>query len=166
MAYDEDLGYRLRELLFMEQGLSVQPMFGGLAFLINGNMAVSASSRGGLLLRVDPAQTDQLLTRAQSATFRDERQGDAWLVADRPGRDSNQTRSATMGPSRRGLRAIAPAEAQQGREKVGVAEPDGDTLPLPISAVDEQLRGDRSEITSPPSTDTTHSIGGGNGRRD
>jgi TfoX/Sxy family transcriptional regulator of competence genes len=54
VAYDEALVDRLREILFGEDGLSEVRMFGGLAFLINGHMAVSASRQGGLLLRVDP----------------------------------------------------------------------------------------------------------------
>ena len=56
MAYDEDLAYRLRDLVQHEPGYSEKKMFGGLAFLINGHMAVAASREGGLLLRVDPAQ--------------------------------------------------------------------------------------------------------------
>ena len=53
MAYDEDLANRIRELVGMEEGLTEQQMFGGLAFLINGNMSVAASGQGGLLVRVD-----------------------------------------------------------------------------------------------------------------
>ena len=60
MAYDPDLADRIRELMGTEKGLSEKRMFGGLAFLINGNMAVSASGQGGLLLRADPAQSDKL----------------------------------------------------------------------------------------------------------
>ena len=63
MAYDEDLANRLRELVGGEPGLTEKRMFGGLAFLINGNMAVSASGQGGLLLRVDPDETDALLAK-------------------------------------------------------------------------------------------------------
>jgi TfoX/Sxy family transcriptional regulator of competence genes len=62
VAYDEDLAERLRELLADESGVSERKMFGGLAFLINGNMAVSASGQGGLLARVDPSDTAKLLT--------------------------------------------------------------------------------------------------------
>ena len=60
MAYDEDLADRIRELVGGEAGLSEQKMFGGLAFLIGGNMAVAASGEGGLLVRVDPEQSDRL----------------------------------------------------------------------------------------------------------
>ena len=61
MAYDEDLADRIRELVGGEPGLREQKMFGGLAFLIGGNMAVAASGQGGLLVRVDPARSDELL---------------------------------------------------------------------------------------------------------
>ena len=54
MAYDEELAERIRELVAGEPGLTEQKMFGGLAFLIGGNMAVAASGQGGLLVRVDP----------------------------------------------------------------------------------------------------------------
>ena len=63
MAYDEELANRIRELVLSEQGVTEQRMFGGLAFLIDGNMSVSASGQGGLLLRVDPAETDELLNK-------------------------------------------------------------------------------------------------------
>ncbi|AQT80076.1 RNA methyltransferase [Mycolicibacterium litorale] len=63
MAYDEELANRLRELLAAEKGLDEKPMFGGLAFLINGNMAVAASRQGGLMVRVPPEDTAGLLGR-------------------------------------------------------------------------------------------------------
>ena len=69
MAYDEDLANRLRELLADEPGVTEQRMFGGLAFLIGGNMAVAASGKGGLMLRVDPDQTDALLEKPHAAPF-------------------------------------------------------------------------------------------------
>jgi hypothetical protein len=63
MAYDEHLANRIRELIAAEDGVTFteQKMFGGLAFLINGNLAASASGRGGLLLRVPPNSTEALL---------------------------------------------------------------------------------------------------------
>lgn len=67
MAYDEDLANRLRELLAGESGLTEKKMFGGLAFLLNGNMTVSASGRGGLLARIDPADTARALSRRHAA---------------------------------------------------------------------------------------------------
>ena len=61
MSYDEELAARIRELVSGEAGLTEQRMFGGLAFLVGGNMAVSASGQGGLMVRVDPARSDDLV---------------------------------------------------------------------------------------------------------
>jgi TfoX/Sxy family transcriptional regulator of competence genes len=61
VAYDEELADRIRELVGSESNLTEQKMFGGLAFLIGGNMAVAASGQGGVLVRVDPAQSDTLV---------------------------------------------------------------------------------------------------------
>ena len=69
MAYDEDLARRIRELAGGEPGLSEQRMFGGLAFLVGGNMAVAASGQGGLMVRVDPAETDDLLGEPHARPF-------------------------------------------------------------------------------------------------
>jgi TfoX/Sxy family transcriptional regulator of competence genes len=69
MAYDEDLANRIRELVGPEDGLTEKKMFGGLAFLIHGNMSVSASGQGGLLLRVDPEQTDKLVQEKHAEPF-------------------------------------------------------------------------------------------------
>ena len=66
MAYDEALANRIRELVGDEPGLSEMKMFGGLAFLVNGNMAVSASGRGGLMVRVDPADSAGLVAGSQA----------------------------------------------------------------------------------------------------
>jgi TfoX/Sxy family transcriptional regulator of competence genes len=61
VAYDEELAERIRTLLAGEPGLTEKKMFGGLAFLVGGNMAVGASGQGGLLVRVDPAESDDLI---------------------------------------------------------------------------------------------------------
>jgi TfoX/Sxy family transcriptional regulator of competence genes len=63
MAYDEDLADRIRELIAAERGVEEKRMFGGLAFLINGNMSVAAGGRGGLMVRVPPDETGKLLGR-------------------------------------------------------------------------------------------------------
>jgi TfoX/Sxy family transcriptional regulator of competence genes len=63
MAYDEDLAGRIRELLGPQKGVEEKRMFGGLAFLINGNMSVAVSGRGGLMVRVPPGETEKLLAR-------------------------------------------------------------------------------------------------------
>ena len=83
MAYDEELADRLREVLQGEAGLTEKRMFGGLAFLINGNMAVAASSKGGLLLRVDPASTASLVDKPHVGPFEMRgREMDGWLRVD------------------------------------------------------------------------------------
>ncbi len=61
MVYDEDLADRVRSAIQDRDGVSEKRMFGGLAFLVNGNMAVSASGQGGLLLRVDPRDMDTVM---------------------------------------------------------------------------------------------------------
>lgn len=86
VAYDQDLAHRIRELVATEPGITEQRMFGGLAFLINGHMSVSASGRGGLLLRCDPAETDALLGKPFAGPF--EMRGrvmDGWLRVDADG---------------------------------------------------------------------------------
>ncbi|AZG46990.1 TfoX/Sxy family protein [Gordonia insulae] len=61
MTYDDDLAYRIRGMLAAECGVDEKSMFGGLAFLINGNMAIAASGQGGLMVRVPPEETEVLL---------------------------------------------------------------------------------------------------------
>ena len=80
MAYDEELADRIRALLGDRAGLKEQKMFGGLAFLIGGNMAIAASGQGGILVRVDPAQSDDLVatTPAETMEMRG-RQMPGWL---------------------------------------------------------------------------------------
>jgi TfoX/Sxy family transcriptional regulator of competence genes len=83
VAYDEQLADRIRELVDSESDLTEKKMFGGLAFLIGGNMAVAASGQGGLLVRVDPAQSDTLVasTNARLMEMRG-RSMQGWLRVD------------------------------------------------------------------------------------
>ena len=86
MAYDEDLANRIRELVGSEPGLTEKKMFGGLAFLIGGNMAVAASGQGGLMVRVDPEETEALVAKPHARPF--EMRGRAmegWLRVDDDG---------------------------------------------------------------------------------
>lgn len=62
VAYDEDLAGRIRTLIAGESGVTEQKLFGGLGFLVGGNMAVAASGQGGLMVRVDPAESDALVS--------------------------------------------------------------------------------------------------------
>jgi TfoX/Sxy family transcriptional regulator of competence genes len=83
VAYDDELADRIRELLGAEYGLTEKKMFGGLAFLIGGNMAVAASGQGGVLVRVDPAQSERLVatTNARLMEMRGRRM-QGWLRVD------------------------------------------------------------------------------------
>jgi TfoX/Sxy family transcriptional regulator of competence genes len=69
MAYDEDLANRVRELVAANEGLTEQRMFGGLAFMIGGNMAVAVSGQGGLMVRVDRGDTEALLAKPHTRPF-------------------------------------------------------------------------------------------------
>ncbi len=86
VAYDEDLANRVRALVADEPSLTEKRMFGGLAFLIGGNMSVSVSGQGGLLLRVEPADTETLLGKPFARPFITRgRQMDGWLRVDAEG---------------------------------------------------------------------------------
>jgi hypothetical protein len=83
MAYDEELADRIRKVTAAEPGLGEKRIFGGLAFLVNGNMAVSASSHGGLLLRIDPADAESLVSHEHVRRFEMRgREMDGWLHVD------------------------------------------------------------------------------------
>jgi TfoX/Sxy family transcriptional regulator of competence genes len=66
MAYDEKLAARIRELVADEKNVTEKKMFGGLAFLVGGHMAVAASGRGGMMVRVDPAESDSLVAKTNA----------------------------------------------------------------------------------------------------
>lgn len=86
MAFDEELADRIRELVAGEAGLTEQRMFGGLAFLVGGNIAVAASGQGGLIVRVDPEETGTLLSQSHARPL--EMRGRAmsgWLRVDAEG---------------------------------------------------------------------------------
>lgn len=86
MAYDEDLAVRVRELLAYEPDLEEKRMFGGLAFLLGGNMAVAVSGRGGLMVRIDPAETDAALAEPHAGPFEMKgRPVEGWVRVDGAG---------------------------------------------------------------------------------
>src|SRR3954463_3487986 len=86
MAYDEDLANRIRELMAEESAVTEMRMFGGLAFLIGGNMSVAASGQGGLMVRVAPEETDALLEKPHARTFQMRgRPMNGWLRVDAEG---------------------------------------------------------------------------------
>jgi TfoX/Sxy family transcriptional regulator of competence genes len=83
MTYDVELADRIRAVVGAEPGLTEKRMFGGLAFLIEGTMAVGASNQGGLLLRIDPADTESLAGRPHVSRFEMRgREMDGWLRVD------------------------------------------------------------------------------------
>jgi TfoX/Sxy family transcriptional regulator of competence genes len=86
MAYDEDLANRIRELIARDPDVTEKRMFGGLAFLIGGHMAVAASREGGIMVRIDPDQTDTLLAEPHTRPFEMRgRELDGWLRVDAEG---------------------------------------------------------------------------------
>ena len=100
MAYDEGLAQRVRDELAGEPGLTEKKMFGGLGFMLEGNMAVAASSQGGLLLRVPPEATGDLAAEPHAGPF--EMRGtamDGWLRVDAEGvaSDDDLRRWVTIG---------------------------------------------------------------------
>jgi len=92
MAYDERLAEAIRTLVTGEPGLTEKKMFGGLAFLVGGNMAVAASGQGGLLVRVDPAESDELVasSNAEPMVMRG-REMAGWLRVDPADNDEVRT---------------------------------------------------------------------------
>ena len=83
MAYDEELADRIREAVQDEPLLSERKMFGGVAFLIGGHMAVAASGKGGLMVRVDPAEGDALVDDVHVRPMEmGERSMSGWLRVD------------------------------------------------------------------------------------
>jgi TfoX/Sxy family transcriptional regulator of competence genes len=83
VAYDEELAAKIREVIANEPGVTEKKMFGGLSFLVGGNMAVAASGQGGLLVRVDPEESDALVasTSARPMEMRG-REMAGWLRVD------------------------------------------------------------------------------------
>jgi TfoX/Sxy family transcriptional regulator of competence genes len=83
MAYDEQLAERIRELVAVEAGVTEQRMFGGLAFLVGGNMAIAASGQGGALVRVDPDESERLVASTNARLFEMRgRSMNGWLRVD------------------------------------------------------------------------------------
>jgi hypothetical protein len=95
MAYDQQLAARIRDLVADETGLAEKKMFGGLAFLVAGNMAVAASGQGGLLVRVDPDKSAELIetTPATEMEMRGRRMA-GWLRLDSPDVEADNELSA------------------------------------------------------------------------
>lgn len=118
MAYDEDLANRIREVLSGESGVTEMRMFGGLAFLIGGNMAVAASGHGGLMVRVDPAASSRLV--ADSGARPMEMRGrsmDGWLRVDSDGVRTNRQLAKWVGIGVDYARTLPPKQPARRRAK-------------------------------------------------
>jgi TfoX/Sxy family transcriptional regulator of competence genes len=86
MAYDEDLAHRIRELVGGHADVTEKRMFGGLAFLAGGHMAVAVSGQGGLMVRVEPEETDALVAKPHARPFEMRgREMQGWLRVDAGG---------------------------------------------------------------------------------
>lgn len=100
MAYDEELAHRIREQLQDVTGVREMRMFGGLAFLVGGHLAVAAGGQGGLMLRVPPDQTEQLAATAHAGRMvMRGKEMNGWLRVDAPGleRDADLKRWTDIG---------------------------------------------------------------------
>jgi hypothetical protein len=116
MAYDEDLADRIRELLEGEQNVSEQKMFGGLSFLIGGHLAVAASGKGGVLVRVDPAESDRLVDTTSATLMDMGGPHDAGLAARRRGQRAHEAPTRSMGRAGDDVRPLA--SRQEAREAI------------------------------------------------
>ncbi len=117
VAYDEDLANRIRELLADEAGIIEKKMFGGLAFLIGGNMAVAASGQGGILLRVDPRAKRRPGRQAPRRPSGDAGPRHGGVAPDRAGGPQDQAPAGALGIPGRRLRQLAAAQGPQRIEK-------------------------------------------------
>jgi len=109
MAYDEHLAQRIRSLVDDEPDLDEKRMFGGLAFLIGGHMAVAASGTGGLLLRVPPEETEELLAEPHAERFVMRGRGmDGWLRVDTAGVASDESLRRWVSIGVRYVRTLPP----------------------------------------------------------
>jgi TfoX/Sxy family transcriptional regulator of competence genes len=116
MAYDEDLANRLRELLADEDAVTEKKMFGGLAFLLDGKMCVSASRNGGLLARIDPADTDAALARPHVALMQmGGRTMDGWITVAPEALKTKRQLGAWVERSVGFVKTLPPKEPRPGR---------------------------------------------------
>jgi TfoX/Sxy family transcriptional regulator of competence genes len=118
VAYDEDLADRIRELVATERAVTEKKMFGGLAFLIGGNMAVAASGQGGVLVRVDPAKSEKLVatTTARVAVMRG-RPMQGWLRVDSEHLRTKRQLAKWVGLGTAYARSLPAKRAERGRRR-------------------------------------------------
>jgi hypothetical protein len=116
MAYDEELAHRVRELLADEDGLSEMAMFGGLAFLLDGNLMVGVSSRGGLMLRVGADEYEAAISRAHTDDVHmDGRPMKGWVRVAPEGLGTRRQLSAWVGRGLRFTRTLPPKRSSRSR---------------------------------------------------
>ncbi len=116
MAYDEVLADRIRQVVRDEHDLTEKRMFGGLAFLVHGSMAVAASGEGGLMLRCDPAETETLLDppRIRRVAMRG-REMDGWLRISDEAVDDDEDLRRWVSVGVAYARSLPPKQANVGR---------------------------------------------------
>ena len=111
MAYDEDLANRIRALLGGEDAITEKRMFGGLGFLLHGNMAVAASHTGGLLARIDPADSEEAIARPHADRMEMRgRSMDGWVRVAAEGVSGDRELRAWVAQSLAYARTLAPKE--------------------------------------------------------
>ena len=116
MAYDdEQFAARIRTALGDEPDLTEQRMFGGLGFMLAGHMVVAASGQGGLLVRVDPADSDRLVDTTNARPMEMRGPGDAWLAPRRRRRRPHVAPAHDVGEAGDDVRAHAAAQALRSR---------------------------------------------------
>lgn len=109
MAYDEEFAHRIRELLAEEQDLSEMPMFGGLAFLLDGNMAVAISSRGGLMVRMGAEAAQEVLSDpAASLMQMGKRPMKGWVIVEPGGVSTKRELGRWVGRGVKFARTLPP----------------------------------------------------------
>jgi hypothetical protein len=109
MAYDAELADRIRDLIGAEPGVTEKKMFGGLAFLIGGNMAISASGQGGALVRVDPAESAVLCqTTTATMAVMGGREMPGWLRISSDDLEADDRLSGWVGRALRYARSLPP----------------------------------------------------------
>lgn len=112
MAYDEELAFRLRARLETVDGITDKKMFGGLAFLLGGHLLVAASSKGNLMLRVDPQRADDLLSRDHVIPMEmgGGRTPKGWIRVEEPGYDSEEQLGAWIDEALAYVRTLPPKQ--------------------------------------------------------
>ncbi len=109
MVYDDHLANRLRDLLADEDAVTEKKMFGGLAFLLHGNMSVSASHTGGLLARIDPADTEASLARPHVSLMKmGGRRMEGWIIVAPEGLKTKRELAAWVRRSLTFVKTLAP----------------------------------------------------------